>query len=62
MEPATLAGDVVDTLHRLDGVAGDFRWSHLASGCARGHGPRLAVTEGSPHLRFDGLLVGGDAA
>lgn len=62
VKPATLAGDVVDTLHRLDGVAGDFRWSHLASGCARGHGPRLAVTEGAPHLRFDGLLVGGDAA
>lgn len=62
LKPATISGDVVDTLHRLDGVAGDFRWSHLASGCVRGHGARLPVAEGAPHLRFDGLLVGGDTA
>jgi len=62
VKPATISADVVDLLHRLDGVAGDFRWSHLASGCAQGHGARLAVAEGAPHLRFDGLTVGGDAA
>lgn len=60
VKPATLSGDVTETLLRLDGVAGDFHWSQLASGCSRDGGSRLPVAEGAPHLRFDRLAIGGD--
>ena len=66
VKPVVLAGDLADTLQRLDAVAGDFRWSHLASGCTRGApaggGGRLAVAEGAPHVRIDGATVGGESA
>jgi TldD protein len=62
VKPMVLAGDVAETLQRIDAVAGDFRWANLASGCTRpGSGP-LAVAEGAPHLRIDGITVGGDLA
>lgn len=60
VKPLVIAGDVVETLSRVDAVAGDFRWNHLASGCSRGDGGRLPVSEGAPHIRIDGVSVGGD--
>lgn len=62
VKPLVIAGDLVETLSRIDAVAGDFRWNHLASSCSRGEGGRLPVSEGAPHLRIDGVAVGGDAA
>ncbi len=62
VKPMVLAGDMVETLKRVDAVAGDFRWNHLASGCSRaGSGP-LPVAEGAPHIRIDGAWVSGEPA
>jgi TldD protein len=60
VKPMVLAGSLVDTLHRVDGIAGDFRWSHLASGCSQQGSGRISVAEGAPHIRIDGVSVGGD--
>ncbi len=62
VKPVVITGDIVETLSRVDAVAGDFRWNHLASCCSRGEGGRLPVSEGAPHLRIDGVSVGGDVA
>jgi TldD protein len=62
VKPLVLAGDLVDTLQRIDGVAGDFRWSHLASQCACGAAGAVAVGDGAPHVRIEGVLVGGEVA
>jgi predicted Zn-dependent protease len=61
-KPLVLAGDVAETLQRLDAVAGDFRWNQLATGCSRGASGRILVCEGAPHVRIDGATVGGDPA
>jgi TldD protein len=62
VKPIVLAGDLVETLSRIDAVAGDFRWNQLASSCSREQGGRIAVSEGAPHLRIEAVPVGGDAA
>jgi len=62
VKPVVITGDIVETLSRVDAVAGDFRWNHLASCCSRGEGGRLPVSEGAPHLRIDGVSVGGDVS
>jgi TldD protein len=61
VKPTVLAGDVAETLQRLDAVAGDFRWNQVASGCARPWSGRLAVSEGAPHVRIDGVTIGGES-
>lgn len=60
VKPLVITGDLVETLSRVDAVAGDFRWNHLASRCGRGEGGRLPVSEGAPHLRIEGVSVGGE--
>jgi TldD protein len=61
VKPLVISGDLVQTLSRVDAIAGDFRWNHLASDCSRAGCGRLPVSEGAPHLRIDGVAVGGDA-
>jgi TldD protein len=60
VKPMVLAGNLAETLQRVDGVGGDFRWSHLASGCSRAMSGRVSVAEGAPHVRIDGISVGGE--
>jgi TldD protein len=62
VKPMVLAGDLAETLQRIDAVAGDFRWSHLASGCARPESGRISVAEGAPHIRIDGVSIGGETS
>jgi TldD protein len=61
VKPMVLAGDLGETLQRLDAVAGDFRWNQVASGCARPGSGRVAVSEGAPHVRIDGVTIGGES-
>ncbi len=62
VKPVVISGDLVQTLSRVDAIAGDFRWNHLASDCSRGGCGRVPVSEGAPHLRIDGVAVGGDTS
>ncbi len=62
VRPMVLTGDVAETLQRLDAVAGDFRWNLQATGCGRPGSGRIIVADGAPHVRVDGVAVGGESA
>ena len=61
VHPVVLAGDFTEMLRRIDAVAGDFSWNPLAAGCTQGGSGAIAVADGAPHVRFDGLAVAGEA-
>jgi TldD protein len=53
-----LAGNLFATLERIDAIGDDFEWSHAAGACGKGQGG-LAVTDGSPHIRIQDVIIGG---
>ncbi len=62
VKDVVLAGNLFQTLARIDHIAGDFRWNQMGGGCGkRGQYP-LPVTEGAPHVRIEAALVGGVVA
>jgi TldD protein len=57
-----LAGNLFQTLDRIERVAADFQWHQMGGGCGkRGQFP-LPVTEGAPHVRIEEALIGGERA
>ncbi len=62
VKDVVLAGNLFQTLDRIDHIAGDFRWNQMGGGCGKGGQYPLPVTEGAPHVRIEEALVGGDVA
>src|SRR5437588_735328 len=62
VKDVVLAGNLFQTLDRIDHIAGDFRWNQMGGGCGKGGQAPLPVTEGAPHVRIEEALVGGDVA
>jgi TldD protein len=60
VKDVVLAGNLFQTLDRIERIAADFRWNPMGGGCGKGGQFPLAVTEGSPHVRIEEILVGGD--
>ena len=60
VKDVVLAGNLFQTLDRIDHIAGDFTWNQMGGGCGKGGQFPLAVTEGAPHVRIEEILVGGD--
>lgn len=60
VKDVVLAGNLFQTLGRIDHIAGDFRWNQMGGGCGKGGQAPLPVTEGAPHVRIAEALVGGD--
>ena len=60
VKDVVLAGNLFQTLDRIDHIAGDFRWNQMGGGCGKGGQYPLPVTEGAPHLRIEAALIGGD--
>ncbi len=60
VKDVVLAGNLFQTLDRIDYIAGDFRWTQMGGGCGKGGQAPLPVTEGAPHVRIEEALVGGD--
>ena len=60
VKDVVLAGNLFQTLDRIERVAGDFQWNQMGGGCGKGGQFPLPVTEGSPHVRIEEALVGGD--
>jgi TldD protein len=54
-----LTGNVFETLKRIDLVADDLAWADGGGGCGKGAQGPLPVGLGSPHLRLQGVVVGG---
>ncbi|MFH0962662.1 MAG: TldD/PmbA family protein [Planctomycetota bacterium] len=53
-----LAGNVFETLHRIDGIADDLVMIQKGGACGKGS-QGIPVTFGSPHLRIRDVVVGG---
>jgi TldD protein len=62
VKDVVLAGNLFQTLDRIERIAGDFRWNQMGGGCGKGGQFPLPVTEGSPHVRIEEALIGGDVA
>ena len=60
VKDVVLAGNLFQTLDRIDHIAGDFTWNEMGGGCGKGGQFPLPVTEGAPHVRIEEALVGGD--
>ncbi len=62
VKDVVLAGNLFQTLERIDHIGGDFRWNQMGGGCGKGGQYPLPVTEGAPHVRIEAALIGGDVA
>ena len=60
VKDVVLAGNLFQTLDRIDHIAADFRWNQMGGGCGKAGQYPLAVTEGAPHVRIEEALVGGE--
>jgi TldD protein len=60
VKDVVLAGNLFQTLDRIEQIAGDFRWNQMGGGCGKGGQYPLPVTEGAPHVRIEAALIGGD--
>src|SRR5438093_6812978 len=60
VKDVVLAGNLFQTLDRIDHIAADFRWNQMGGGCGKAGQYPLPVTEGAPHVRIEEALVGGD--
>jgi len=60
VKDVVLAGNLFQTLDRIDHIAGDFTWNQVGGGCGKGGQFPLPVTEGAPHVRIEQALVGGN--
>ena len=60
VKDVVLAGNLFQTLERIDHLAGDFCWNEMGGGCGKGGQVPLPVTEGAPHVRIEEALIGGD--
>ena len=58
VQPVMLSGNLFTTLHNLDAVANDLDMNQ-GGGCGKGGQSPLPVSNGSPHIRIRGCLVGG---
>ncbi|HEY6092404.1 MAG TPA: TldD/PmbA family protein [Gemmatimonadales bacterium] len=60
VKDVVLAGNLFQTLERIEHIAGDFTWNQMGGGCGKGGQFPLPVTEGAPHVRIEEALIGGD--
>ena len=54
-----LAGNLFHTLASIDAIGSDFVWSRSGGGCGKGQGGGLPVSFGAPHVRIQGVTIGG---
>ncbi len=57
-----LAGNLFSTLMNIDAVGNDFKWINGAGGCGKGSQYPLPVSFGSPHIRIQNVVIGGEKA
>ncbi len=53
-----LSGNVFDTLKKIDAIGNDLSLFGGLGGCGKGRQYPLPVSDGSPHLRIKGVLIG----
>ncbi len=56
----TLTGNVFHTLNNIDSIGQDFAILNNAGGCGKFEQSPLPTSEGSPHIRVQNVIVGGE--
>jgi TldD protein len=59
IKPVVLTGNVFTTLHNIDAIGNDLDMNE-GGGCGKGGQSPLPVSNGSPHIRIQHCLVGGN--
>lgn len=55
-----LAGNLFTTLMNIDAIGNDFVWKTTGGGCGKGGQYPLPVSFGSPHIRIQNVVIGGE--
>jgi TldD protein len=55
-----LAGNLFTTLENIDSIGNDFKWLNTGGGCGKGNQFPLPVGMGSPHIRIQNVVIGGE--
>lgn len=55
-----LSGNLFQTLNMIDGIGNDLKIFEGAGGCGKGGQSPLPVGYGSPHIRIQGVVIGGE--
>jgi TldD protein len=55
-----LAGNLFTTLENIDAIGNDFKWLNTGGGCGKGNQYPLPVGMGSPHIRIQNVVIGGE--
>jgi TldD protein len=55
-----LSGNLFTTLENIDAVGNDFKWLNTGGGCGKGNQYPLPVGMGSPHIRIQNVVIGGE--
>jgi TldD protein len=55
-----LAGNLFTTLLNIDAIGNDFTWQSPGGGCGKGGQYPLPVSFGSPHIRIQNVVIGGE--
>jgi TldD protein len=59
LRPVMLSGNVFNTLENIDSIGDDLEMNQ-GGGCGKGGQSPLPVSNGSPHIRIQKCLVGGN--
>ncbi|HHY35042.1 MAG TPA: TldD/PmbA family protein [Firmicutes bacterium] len=55
-----LTGNVFTTLRNIDMIGNDFQFKNGPGGCGKGGQSPLPVAQGSPHIRIQKVVIGGE--
>jgi TldD protein len=55
-----LAGNLFTTLENIDAIGNDFKWLNTGGGCGKANQFPLPVGMGSPHIRIQNVVIGGE--
>jgi TldD protein len=55
-----LAGNLFTTLENIDAIGNDFKWLNTGGGCGKGNQFPLPVGMGTPHIRIQNVVIGGE--
>ncbi len=56
----SLTGNVFTTLRNIDTIGSDFGIHNSSGGCGKGSQSPLPTADGSPHIRIQRVVVGGE--
>ncbi len=55
-----LSGNLFTTLENIDAIGDDFKWLNTGGGCGKANQYPLPVGMGSPHIRIQNVVIGGE--